>query len=45
MLVVMIVIVAVFHVGYVLRQKQDRQCTYNVIVRRVRAAIVAVEKQ
>ena len=25
--------------------KQDRQCTYNVTVRRVRATIVAVEKQ
>jgi hypothetical protein len=24
---------------------QDRQCTHNVILRRVRAAIVAVEKQ
>jgi hypothetical protein len=24
--------------------KQDRQCTYNVTLRRVRATIVAVEK-
>jgi len=45
MLAVMIVIVAVFHVGYVSGQKQERQCTYNVIVRRVLAVIVAVEKQ
>ena len=27
------------------RSKQDRQCTYNVTLRRVRATIVAVEKQ
>jgi len=26
-------------------QRQDRQCTYNVELRRVRATIVAVEKQ
>ena len=45
MLVVTIVIVGVIHVGYALRQKKDRQCTYNVVVRRVRAAILAVEKQ
>ena len=25
--------------------QQDRQCTYNVTLRRVRATIVAVEKQ
>jgi len=25
--------------------KQERQCTYNVTLRRVRAAIVAMEKQ
>jgi len=25
--------------------KQDRQCTYNVTMRRVRVTIVAVEKQ
>jgi hypothetical protein len=25
--------------------KQDKQCTYNVTVRRVRAAIVALEEQ
>jgi hypothetical protein len=25
--------------------KQDRQCTYNVTLRRVRVTIVAVEKQ
>jgi uncharacterized membrane protein len=45
MLVDIIVDVAVIHVWYVLRQKQDRQWTYNVIVRRILAAIVAVEKQ
>jgi hypothetical protein len=45
MLVVMIDIVAVFHVGYVLMQTQERQCKYNVIVRGIRAAIVPVEKQ
>jgi len=34
------------HVKHVRRQRtQDRQCTYNVILRRVRANIVAVEKQ
>jgi len=27
------------------RKKQDRQCTYNVTLRRVRATIVGVEKQ
>ena len=27
------------------RTKQDRQCTYNVTLRRVRATTVAVEKQ
>ena len=26
-------------------EKQDRQCTYNLTLRRIRAAIVAVEKQ
>jgi len=26
------------------KQQQDRQCTYNVTFRRVRATIVAVEK-
>jgi hypothetical protein len=26
-------------------QKQDRQCTYNVAMRRVRVTIFAVEKQ
>ena len=26
-------------------EKQDRQCAYNVTLRRVRAAIVALEKQ
>jgi len=25
--------------------KQDRQCTHNIILRRIRATIVAVEKQ
>ena len=25
--------------------KEDRQCTYNVTLRRVRATVVAVEKQ
>jgi hypothetical protein len=30
---------------YVLVQKHDKQCTYDVILRRVRANIVAVEKQ
>jgi len=27
------------------RIKQDKKCTYNVILRRVRATIVAAEKQ
>jgi hypothetical protein len=27
------------------QKKQDRQCTYNVTLRRVRATIVAVEKK
>jgi len=26
-------------------KKKDRQCTYNLTVRRIREAIVAVEKQ
>ena len=30
---------------YVSVNKQDRQCTYNVTLRRVRVTIVAVEKQ
>ena len=30
---------------YNLSHKQDRQCTYNVTLRRARAATVAVEKQ
>ena len=28
----------------ILLEKQDRQCTYNVTLRRVRTTIVAVEK-
>jgi len=33
------------HTRKVIYNKQDRQYTYNVTTRRVRAAIVAVEKQ
>ena len=31
--------------GYDMTMKQHRPCTYNVTVRRVRATILAVEKQ
>jgi hypothetical protein len=30
---------------FVITKEQDRQCTYNVILRRVRVTIVALEKQ
>jgi hypothetical protein len=33
------------HYDYALERPQDRQCTYNVTLRRVRVTIVAVEKQ
>ena len=32
------------HIAYYFREKQDRQCTYNVTLRRVRVTTVAVEK-
>jgi hypothetical protein len=35
----------VLHLHWILYRKQDRQCTYNVTLRHVRATIVAVEKQ
>ena len=31
--------------NYFSKKKKDRHCTYNIISRRVRATIVAVEKQ
>jgi len=32
------------HVAYYFTEKRDRQCTYNVTLRRVRATNVAMEK-
>jgi hypothetical protein len=33
------------HDGLMYKSKQDRQCTYNVTLRRLRETTVAVEKQ
>ena len=33
------------HLTHFMTYKEDRQCTYNVILRRVRVTIISVEKQ